>query len=82
MLEITHISTHGVWLLTHDKELFMSYEKFPWFKDQPVRAIINAKELSPGHFYWPEIDVDLTLECIEHPERFPLSSKVPLQKNN
>ncbi|MEN8180825.1 MAG: integron cassette protein, partial [Pseudomonadota bacterium] len=31
---------------------------------------------SPGHYYWPEIDVDLTKEIIEHPERFPLSAKI------
>ncbi|NOZ73168.1 MAG: DUF2442 domain-containing protein [Chloroflexi bacterium] len=74
-VEITNISTHGVWLLTHGKELFMPYEAFPWFKDQPVKHIINVVEVSPGHFYWPDIDVDLTDEMIEHPERFPLIAK-------
>jgi hypothetical protein len=70
-VEVTNISTHGVWLLTHNKELFMSYEDFPWFKDQTIGAILNVEEQSPGHFYWPDIDVDLTEEIIEHPERFP-----------
>ena len=74
-VEVTHISSHGIWLLSKDKELFMSYDEFPWFKDQPVKSIINVEEQSPGHFYWPDIDVDLTMETIEHPERFPLSSK-------
>lgn len=32
-LEITHISSHGIWLLAHDREWFMPYEDFPWFKD-------------------------------------------------
>ena len=74
-VEITHISSSGVWILSGDKELFMSYEEFPWFKDKTVREIIHVEEPSPGHFYWPEIDVDLTIESIEHPERFPLKSK-------
>jgi hypothetical protein len=52
----------------------MSYEDFPWFKDQPVTSILNVEEQSPGHFYWPDIDVDLTAEIIEHPERFPLKA--------
>jgi len=73
-VEVTNISTHGIWLLVRDKELFMSYEDFPWFKDQPVKSILNVKEQSPGHFYWPEIDVDLTAEMIEHPGRFPLKA--------
>jgi len=74
LVEVTHISSHGVWLLAHGKELFMSYEDFPWFKDQAVKTIINVEEPSPGHFYWPEIDIDLTEEIIEHPEKFPLQA--------
>jgi len=75
VIEVTHISSHGVWLLYDDKELFMPYDEFPWFKDQPVKSIINVEEQSSGHFYWPDIDVDLSMESIEHPERFPLKSK-------
>jgi len=74
-VEVTHISVHGVWLLAHDKEMFMSYENFPWFKDKNVKSILNVEEQSPGHFYWPDIDVDLTEEMIESPECFPLQSK-------
>lgn len=74
-VEITNISSHGIWILAHGKELFMSYDDFPWFKDQPVKAILNVEEQSPGHFYWPEIDVDLTEEIICNPERFPLKAK-------
>ncbi len=72
--EITHISTHGVWLLASGHELFMSYDEFPWFKDEPVKHIINIQAVSPGHFYWPDLDVDLSLESISHPERFLLKA--------
>ena len=71
-VEITNISSRGIWLFTGNKELFMSYEKFPWFKDVPVGKIIEVEEPTPGHFYWPELDVDLGTESIEHPERFLL----------
>lgn len=73
--EVTHISSHGIWLLSNDQELFLPYTEFPWFKDQPVKAIIHVEESSPGHFYWPDIEVDLTLEAIQHPG-FPLKAKV------
>ena len=74
-VEVTNISAHGLWLLVHNKELFMSYEDFPWFKDQTVKSILNVEEQSPGHFYWPDRDVDLTEQIIEHPERFPLKAR-------
>jgi hypothetical protein len=74
-VEITHISISGIWLLTGDKKLFMAYEDFPWFKDAPVKKILNVQEPHPDHFYLPDLDVDLTAETIEHPERFPLKAK-------
>lgn len=74
-VEVTNISSHGVWLLAWEKELFLSYEDFPWFKDVPVGKVLTVEEPTPGHFYWPDLDIDLTAEIIEHPERFPLKSK-------
>jgi len=33
-------------------------------------------ELSHGqHLYWPELDVDLDLDRIEHPENYPLVAR-------
>lgn len=74
-VEVTNTSGHGVWLLAGEQELFMSYEDFPWFKEAPVNKVLNVEEPKPGHFYWPDLDIDLTAEIIEHPERFPLKSK-------
>ena len=74
LAEVTNISSHGIWLLARGKELFISYEEFPWFKDAPIGKIFNVEEPTPGHFYWPELDVDLGIESIEHPERFPLKA--------
>jgi hypothetical protein len=74
-VEVTHISGRGIWLLAGDEEMFMSYDEFPWFKDVPVSKILNVEELSPKHFFWPDLDIDLTAEIIEHPERFPLRVK-------
>ena len=75
-VEITNISRHGFWLLLKDEELFLPFSNFPWFQDAAVRKILNVELLSPNHLYWPELDVDLAVESIRHPERFPLVSKI------
>jgi len=74
VVEVTNISGHGIWLLAHNKELFMPYDDFPWFKEQTIKSIVNVVEESQGHFYWPDLDIDLTEEIIENPERFPLKA--------
>lgn len=74
--EVTHVSPFGIWLLASSgKELFLSYENFPWFKDQIVKAIYNVEEPTPSHFYWPDLDVDLTEAMIEKPAAYPLVSR-------
>lgn len=37
-------------------------------------SVHNIEEPSPGHFYWPDIDVDLTEAIIQNPGEFPLSA--------
>ena len=76
MFEVTNISAHGIWLLTDDKEFFISYEEFPWFKNATIAEVTNVEEPQIGHFYWPDLDVDLTDDIIEHPEKYPLKAKV------
>jgi len=72
--EVTNISSHGLWILSNGKEFFLSYENFPWFKDKTVNDITKVVSFGRGHLYWENLDVDLSLEMIEHPERFPLQS--------
>jgi len=74
-VEITNISAHGIWILVDNKEYFLSYKDFPWFKEVPISKILKVEQPYPGHFYWPEIDVDLSIDIIEYPERFILKAK-------
>ncbi len=74
-VEVTQISKHGIWLLLTNRELFLSFQDFPWFKNSPVSAIHNVILLSPDHLYWPDLDIDLAVESIGHPERFPLIAR-------
>jgi len=75
LTEVTNVSAHGLWLLSGETELFLSYKDFPWFKNAPIGEVLNVEEPTPGHFYWPDLDVDIGLETIENPERFPLKAK-------
>ena len=71
-VEVTNISRHGFWILLNDEELFLAFSEFPWFRDVAVGKILHVELPSPDHLYWPELDVDLAVESIRHPERFSL----------
>lgn len=74
-IEVVQLTPHGVWLAYHDMEFFLDHDLFPWSRDATATQVFNVLEISPEHFYWPEVDVDLDLERIQHPERFPLVTK-------
>ena len=73
--EVTRISKFGIWLPLQEKEYFLSFENFPWFKNASAAAIQNVELLNEHHLYWPELDIDLAIGSIEHPDRFPLIAK-------
>lgn len=75
-IEVTNISPHGFWLLLEEEELFLPFSQFPWFRDAAVGKILHVELPSPDHLYWPELDIDLAVESVRHPEWFPLVSQM------
>jgi Protein of unknown function (DUF2442) len=75
-VEITNFSKHGFWLLIADKERFVAFDQFPSFKDASIGHLLNVEFPSAHHLYWPDLHVDIAVESLDHPERFPLVSKV------
>lgn len=79
-VEVTNVSLHGFWLFVGEQELFVSFRDFPWFQDASIREITNVELPSAHHLYWPELDIDLAVESLTHPERYPLVSQTRRQK--
>jgi len=73
--EVIGITPHGIWMLLDEDEHFLPFDQFPWFKDAPVRAVLHVERPHPHHLHWPAMDVDLNVESITHPEKYPLISK-------
>jgi hypothetical protein len=74
-VEVTQISKHGIWLLLREQEYFLSFQDFPWFRAASISVIHNVELLNEHHLYWPELDVDLSVESIRDPTHFPLIAK-------
>lgn len=75
-VEVTNVSKHGFWILLGDREMFVPFDQFPWFRDVPIGKLLNVELPQPHHLYWPDLDIDLAVESIDHPERFPLVSRL------
>jgi len=74
-VEVTNVSSHGFWLLISENERFIPFKAFPWFRDASIAHLTNVELPSPQHLYWPDLDVDLAVDSLDHPERYPLVSQ-------
>ena len=68
-------SEHGIWLFVEDKEYFLPYKDYPWFKKAKVAELNNVKFLFGNHLHWSDLDVDLELKSLKQPEKYPLIYK-------
>lgn len=75
-VEVTNISPYGFWLMLGEREVYLPFSEFPWFAEATIRELTEVELVMPHHLYWPRLDVDLHVESIEHPEKYPLISKM------
>jgi hypothetical protein len=79
-VEVANVSPHGFWLLVNQTEHFLAFDQFPWFRDATIAQLVNVELPSPHHLYWPELDVDLAVESLTEPDRYPLVSAATAHK--
>ncbi len=79
-VEVTNVSQHGFRIFIGAREVFASFAEFPWFEQASIRELTTVELPSPHHLYWPELDVDLAVDSLDHPDRYPLVSRSPLRR--
>ena len=73
--EVARVLANGFWLRLRRDDLFIAFRDFPWFRDASVAEIFDVRSPVAGHLRWPRLDVDLEVESIRRPHRFPLISR-------
>ena len=66
------INNQGVMISVEGNDYFLSYNRVPWMKDATVRNILNIKMSGKNAVEWPDLDIDLEIDSLKHPERYPL----------
>ena len=72
LISVENITPFGIWLFVKEKEYFLNYQDYPYFQDQTIKSIQNVQLLHGYHLYWPELDIDLEIDNLENPEKYPL----------
>jgi hypothetical protein len=74
-VNVENITPFGIWIFVKGFEYFLSYQDYPYFKEQTLKAIQNVDLIHGYHLYWPDLDVDLEIDNLVNPEKYPLKSR-------
>ncbi|KAA6331811.1 hypothetical protein EZS27_019619 [termite gut metagenome] len=70
--EVTMITSQGILLYVNGHEYYLSHEKFPWFHNAKVADVLAVEMLDEESLRWESLDVDLHLDSLMYPEKYPL----------
>jgi hypothetical protein len=73
--KVLTITSGGVLLEIEAGEFFLPYSRVPWFKNASVSDVLNVEMSGKHSIRWNKLDVDLEIESLLYPEKYPLVAK-------
>ena len=69
------INAQGIMISVKGEDFFLSYNRIPWMRDATINSVLNVQLSGAEAIEWPDLDVDLEIDSLKHPERYPLVIK-------
>ncbi len=69
------INDKGIMISVMGQDYFLSYNRIPWMRDATISDVLNIKMCGKHAVEWPKLDIDLEIDSLKHPERYPLLMK-------
>jgi len=62
----------GIFLSALGNDYYLSYDRLPWFREAKTSDIFNVKMYGKDSIRWDALDIDLGIDSLIHPEKYPL----------
>ena len=71
-VDVLMINDKAVMLSVQGQDYFLSYNRVPWMRDATINEVLDVQMSGKNAIEWPKLEVDLEVESLKHPERYPL----------
>ena len=71
-VDVLMINEKGVMISVMGQDFFLSYNRVPWMRDATINEVLDVRMNGKNAIEWPKLEVDLEVESLRHPERYPL----------
>ena len=75
LADVLMINDRGIMISVLGQDYFLSYNRVPWMRDATINEVLDIRMSGKNAVEWPKLDVDLEIESLRHPERYPLLIK-------
>lgn len=75
LADVLMINDRGIMISVLGQDYFLSYNRVPWMKDATISEVLDVRMSGKNAIEWPKLDVDLEIDSLRHPERYPLLIK-------
>lgn len=74
-VNVLMINDKGIMLSVKGNDYFISFNRIPWLKSASIMDALDVKMSGRNAIEWPKLNVDLEIDSLKHPERYPLIMK-------
>ena len=74
-VSVLMINGQGIMITVGGRDYFLSYNRIPWMREASIKDVLNVQMCGDEAIEWPALDVDLEIESLRYPERYPLLIK-------
>ena len=75
LADVLMINDRGIMISVQGQDYFLSYNRVPWMKDATINEVLDVRMSGKNAIEWPRLDVDLEVDSLKHPERYPMLIK-------
>ena len=72
LANVLMINSQGVLLSVCGHDYFLSYNRVPWMRNASINEVLDVRMCGRNAIEWPLLDIDLEIDSLRHPERYPL----------
>ncbi len=72
LANVLMINSQGLLLSVCGHDYFLSYNRVPWMREASIKEVLDVRMSGRNAIEWPLLNVDLEIDSLRHPERYPL----------
>ena len=74
-VSVLMINAQGIMISVGGQDFFLSYNRIPWMREASIKDVLDVQMCGNEAIEWPSLDIDLEIDSLRHPERYPLLIK-------